>query len=210
MAYKYKAQIKNFDGFIKEFNLEKELAAVEKSVKADAAAAEARQEHLGSDDYKKLSDAFAIMEKIKWDEPVKRGRRVYDDAKFFESLKKQSDDGRVLSEKQIEALRKMAMKYIDRIEDSDKLKELLSLDDETLKKEKEQAVEVNEEVESALEFLGNITQWNEPEKRGKRVYDDKAFYESIKSQYESGKKLSGRQVYALKKMVEKYSEKTAK
>jgi DNA topoisomerase-1 len=210
MAYKYRVQIKDFDSFITEYNLTDDLKSIEDSFKADLLAAEARQEHMGSDEYKKLSGAFAVMEKIEWDEPTKRGRRVYDDGKFFASLKKQSDAGRILSEKQIDALKKIAVKYIERIEDSDKLKQLLNLNDETLKKNKEQDQEANKEIETALAFLGNISQWNEPEKRGRRVYDDKAFYESLKNQYESGRKLSGRQVYALKKMVDKYSEKTAK
>jgi DNA topoisomerase-1 len=46
-----------------------------------------------------------------WEAPTKRGRFTVDDKKFYESLKKQFNDKKVLSEKQIAALKKLADKY---------------------------------------------------------------------------------------------------
>jgi len=205
IAYKYKDQLDSFEGFVTDQGVEKEIADIKESLSLEHAAAEARQEHLNSDDYKKLTEAFNLMESIEWEEPVKRGRRVYDDGKFFESLKKQSQSGRVLSEKQIGALKKIAVKYMDRIGNAEELKRVLEIDEKALDASNENDPEANKEINAAMAVLENVKKWSEPETRGKRVYDDKAFYESLKKQHASGKKLSGRQVYALKKLMGKYS-----
>ena len=55
---------------------------------------------------------FQILENVKkWDKPTKKGRFSFDDKKFFLSVKKQHDDGKTLSAKQISALNKLANKY---------------------------------------------------------------------------------------------------
>ena len=54
---------------------------------------------------------FAALSQVTFAEPVKRGRFVYDDKKFFDSLDKQFRSGKVLSEKQVAALQKLADKY---------------------------------------------------------------------------------------------------
>ena len=46
-----------------------------------------------------------------WGAPVKRGRYTYDDKKFYTSVKKQFDEGRTLSSKQLAALEKLAERY---------------------------------------------------------------------------------------------------
>ena len=46
-----------------------------------------------------------------WAAPVKRGRFTYDDKKFYSSVKKQFDEGRTLSAKQLGALEKLAERY---------------------------------------------------------------------------------------------------
>ena len=46
-----------------------------------------------------------------WGAPVKRGRYTYDDKKFYTSVKKQFDEGRTLSAKQLAALEKLAERY---------------------------------------------------------------------------------------------------
>ena len=46
-----------------------------------------------------------------WEAPVKKGRFTVDDKKFYESLNKQFNDKKTLSEKQIAALKKLAAKY---------------------------------------------------------------------------------------------------
>ena len=46
-----------------------------------------------------------------WAAPVQRGRFTFDDKKFYTSVKKQFDEGRTLSAKQLNALEKLAEKY---------------------------------------------------------------------------------------------------
>ncbi|MEI3003759.1 MAG: hypothetical protein V8T87_03955 [Victivallales bacterium] len=49
-----------------------------------------------------------------------------------------------------------------------------------------------------------MTKWNEPKKVGRRIYDDKVFYESLSKQRSEGKALSDRQFAALQKLAAKY------
>ena len=46
-----------------------------------------------------------------WEPPVKRGRYTADDKKFYESLRKQFSEKKILSEKQVAALKKLVEKY---------------------------------------------------------------------------------------------------
>ena len=46
-----------------------------------------------------------------WKPPFKRGRRLMDDAAFYESLSRQFAQKRSLSPKQIAALKKLAKRY---------------------------------------------------------------------------------------------------
>ena len=46
-----------------------------------------------------------------WEAPVKRGRYIADDKKFYDSLKKQFAEKKTLSEKQLAALKKLVEKY---------------------------------------------------------------------------------------------------
>ena len=62
-----------------------------------------------------------------------------------------------------------------------------------------------EEVDELIRKMKTITAWIEPKKIRGRVYDDQAFFESIAKQRAAGKKLSEKQVAALKKTAAKYS-----
>ena len=52
-----------------------------------------------------------LAQVTEWAAPVKRGRYTYDDRKFYVSVKKQFDEGKSLSEKQVAALAKLAERY---------------------------------------------------------------------------------------------------
>jgi DNA topoisomerase-1 len=58
-----------------------------------------------------------------------------------------------------------------------------------------------------MAMLGEISEWREPVKRGKRVFDDGEFADSLKTQYARRKTLTPRQTAALKKMLASYREK---
>ncbi|MDA3798218.1 MAG: type I DNA topoisomerase [Kiritimatiellae bacterium] len=63
------------------------------------------------------------------------------------------------------------------------------------------------DVGKVLEMLAQITEWREPLKRGKRLYSDKSFFESIQKQYTEGKKdVSVKQLESLITMAIRYKE----
>ena len=66
-------------------------------------------------DTDKLQAVFAECEKVsKWNEPVKRGRRVIDDDKFYHSIRAQYDEGqKAVTNPQLESLVKVALRYED-------------------------------------------------------------------------------------------------
>lgn len=105
------------------------------------------------------------------------------EAKFVPSVQKQFERSGTLSEKQISILRRM------------------------VKPEEETEHPENEaDAQALLGALASVTTWNEPVKRGKQTYDDKAFIESLTTQLQTRHYLSERQFEALKKVVRSYQE----
>ena len=66
-------------------------------------------------------------------------------------------------------------------------------------------VEADPATAPILELMEQITEWDEPVKRGKREFNDKTFYESLSTQFKSKGTLSDRQLAALKKMAARYA-----
>jgi DNA topoisomerase-1 len=163
--------------------------------------------YAGAPETAKARELISLLEGVtEWAEPVRSGRRTYDDKKFFTSLKKQLDEGRPLSEKQIAAFGKLAARYAGRLDGGEKIADLIGVD----AKSAEPALppENAKEIETMLETLSKISKWAEPVKKGRRVYDDKDFFESLNRQYASRKNLSPKQVAALKRLAAKYADKT--
>ncbi len=64
-----------------------------------------------------------------------------------------------------------------------------------------------EKFDVVFALLDKVTNWKEPKTVGKRVYDDKAFVESVRSQYVEGKKpMSARQLEYLVRMALMYEQ----
>jgi predicted RNA-binding Zn-ribbon protein involved in translation (DUF1610 family) len=75
---------------------------------------------------------LTMLETVKqWAEPVKRGKRSFDDREFVESLAKQFKTKNSLSPRQIAALRKLLPKYAAQIPDYAKRSEQLGLQAKT-------------------------------------------------------------------------------
>lgn len=74
----------------------------------------------------KFAAVFDLLAQVSaWKEPKKVGKRVYDDKAFVESVRKQYDEGKPMSARQLEYLVRMALLYAAQIEDCEaKLKEL--------------------------------------------------------------------------------------
>lgn len=59
--------------------------------------------------------------------------------------------------------------------------------------------------DAVFAMLDEVKEWREPQKVGKRTYDDKAFVESVKKQRDGGRPLSARQLDFLARMVSRYA-----
>jgi hypothetical protein len=70
----------------------------------------------------KFLELFAYLDEIaKWNEPVKRGKYIYDDKVFFDSVKKQfADKSKAMTVRQLQALVKLAVSYVDQIADGER------------------------------------------------------------------------------------------
>ncbi len=171
---------------------------------------------------------FRKMEHVRWAEPETRRGRVYDDQKFFESLKKQFDRSGTLTEKQMNALRKMIGRYFPDAGDATASgtagnssvsssvsgetdpgfqsgKGLASQEMESSSRSDLASGGGGDRAKTLLAAFEKVTDWAEPQKRGARTYDDKAFVASIREQFGKGKTLSPKQIAALEKLAVKYS-----
>ena len=219
-----------------------------------------------------------------WTPPLKRGRRVYDDAKFVESVAEQlNSGGRPVTDRQLDTLVKMALRYHEQIAGiRERMHKLGFVDlvaaEETLPPRPEtaskfdvlRAVDLSEEqrrfvasleqqvtsgrrlseaqinalnrvlISNArripqfeelcttlgltvtpdalapdsespllLAALSEIKEWREPTKRGKRVFDDQAFVQSVSGQFARKGALSDRQRAAMKKLILRYKAQIA-
>ena len=211
MAVKYAGQLPTLKSVAAKHAFTEELEAAIKG----RAESEARKEATAvtEESRQKYDRIFNMCSAIKWNAPEKKGPRVYDDEKFFKSLKQQAEGGKELSEKQIGALKNMISKYKEQITDKDTLAEFTgasasSDDAEGGASDSAGAAAVpSAEVTALLAQLESVETWGEPVKKGKRVYDDKSFYESLKRQHEGGRVLSDKQLAALKKLASKYAAK---
>ena len=152
-----------------------------------------------------LLDIFKAFDTVKFAEPVVRRGRTFDDKKFFDSLRKQAESGKLLSDKQLEALGKIAQRYRESITDYPALAKALDLpEEETPELDNAQSAASADDTAALIEELAKVTNWNPPERRGRRTFDDKAFYASLAEQFNNGRKLSDKQLAALKKLAERY------
>ena len=140
-----------------------------------------------------------LLDGVKFDEPIKKGKRVYDDGKFYTSLKQQVNNGKSLSDKQLKVLMTFLEKYKLQIDSYDEKVELLELDIK---------VNIDEEryanLKKLMSLFDEIKVWKEPVKKGKKVFDDCTFIESLRQQLKARYNLSDKQVMLAKKTLKKY------
>ncbi|HBC85508.1 MAG TPA: type I DNA topoisomerase [Lentisphaeria bacterium] len=63
-----------------------------------------------------------------------------------------------------------------------------------------------EKADKILHIFDSVQAWKEPEKRGRRTYDDKKFVDSVKAQFEKNGGISEKQWSALIRLSDKYKE----
>jgi DNA topoisomerase-1 len=140
-------------------------------------------------------DILAALDQVKeWTEPVKRGRRTYDDSETVKSVREKFEADGQITQRQQQMLFGLACKYVEQIGGEQVV---------SLKLEKPEAPRT--ETHRKLELLAHI-EFAPARKIGKRTYDDKKFCESLRQQVQNGRRLSDRQAAALDSVLTKYSE----
>lgn len=234
-------------------------------------------------DKSKFEAVFSLLSSVTmWKEAKKVGKRIYDDRAFVESVRRQADEGKPLSARQLDFLVRMAVMYSDQIPDFDaRLKEygltsgsqaqpekadeglvkycfelmdriggmmknpfLKSLRDQVDRgrglspkqfsvlaravgenaSSLDDCAEIRAKLEpfvpggfsktendpvvpGLLKLMSTVTEWRDPSKKGKKVYDDRSFVESLAEQYDRRHSLSARQIMALKRVAVAYKDK---
>ena len=108
-----------------------------------------------------------------------------------------------MSEKQLAALKRMAIKYRSQLIEPEKLFALLQITEVPAAAESDEA-QAAVDVDEVLAFLATVKNWVTPVKRGRFTFDDKKFYQSVAKQHRDGKVLSDKQINALAKLAAKY------
>lgn len=117
---------------------------------------------------------------------------------FVTSLQERVAANRALTSAQVKALDGVVLRFGDRIENFEALRETLQVGEKELAERKQS--------QRLLEALKHVTEWRDPVQRGKRVFDDKAFYESLQGHFASKGFLSERQNAALGRLVKRYRD----
>ena len=159
-----------------------------------------------------LAFVFAALSKVEFAKPEGKGKRVFDEHKFFLSLQQQHDSGKALSEKQLAVLKRMAEKYSAQLKDEPGIREFIGAGPAGTAQQSGAPIESvsaadNSSAEALLKELMAVKEWAAPVKRGRFTYDDKKFFTSVKKQFDEGKLLSAKQLAALEKMADRYRKK---
>lgn len=214
MALKYESQLADLKECASSCGFAKELEAMRAENEARLALAEEwrkkREEaRKAAPSQEYLGEVMNALKAVEFAPPEKGARRFFDEKKFFQSLLDQYSKGNVLSEKQLNVLKRMVVKYKDSLPAYEKIASLMQIVPEGEGSSPENsggtAPVPMGEVDELIGKMKEIRNWNEPKKIRGRVYDDKAFFESLAKQRASGKTLSEKQVAALKKTAAKYS-----
>lgn len=122
---------------------------------------------------------------------------------FLKSLRDQVDRGRGLSLKQFSVLARAVGENASSLEDCDEIRSKLG----PYVAGGFSSNERDPSILGLLELMKEVTEWREPSKKGKKVYDDKSFVDSLAEQYERRRSLSTRQIMALKRVAVAYKDK---
>ncbi len=121
------------------------------------------------------------------------------DLTFVRSLDEQASTGRELTERQSFALTRILLKYAERMPDFENLRSEFGLPAPA--PQEDPAI-----IRRTLELFGQVSKFRDPVKRGKWIWDDKKFLESLRNQFEKRGDLSPKQVALLRKMATTYRE----
>ncbi len=204
LALKYEDQVPELAALAKKYNFSSEITDLKEDIKLKDIERKKNSEELAQKT-KKYQTTFKLFENIEFDK-----ENSFDEASFIKSLSDQVDSGRNLSTKQLYVFKKIGIANKDAMSDFHLFSELLEISESEINSINSKSNidnEKKEEIEKYIKILENTNSWDEPIQKGKRKYDDKSFYSSLKKQFETKKNLSPKQYYALKKLVSKYEKK---
>ena len=140
-----------------------------------------------------------------WQPPMKRGTKtVYSDEKFVESIRRQfGEKKRPISGRQQDALARLVFRYKSQIPGVEALVADLKLVEPA--SEAGSGEPPRQETIAKLALLEKV-EFDPPRKFGKKVYDDREFCASLRSQVGGGKRLSLAQIAYLDKILRKYGK----
>lgn len=171
---------------------------------------------------REVIDALAALPADKWEPPVTRKGRTYDDRAFFEDVAKGFRERGRIFPKALAALERMLARYKAALPAAAAVMEKYGIAEakprrasrsaETSPSAASQNVEASPSApgpapapdpraDALLAFFDTVTEWHP--KRGR--FDDKKFVASIRSQHKRGKVLSEKQLAALEKMRDRYT-----
>lgn len=161
----------------------------------------AKTQHIDGDELKALLDLAAEIKDFR--PPVKIGKKVYDDQNFVREISEAYEEKGEVTERQMEYLRKIVVRYPDQIEalTSERAEELGLTD--LIARENEANKPPDETTWLKLAMLDGL-EFAPPRKIGKKTYNDADFAGSLRQQVEGGKRLTDNQVYYLEKLILKY------
>ena len=201
IAAKYRSRLPGIEEAVRRYGFEQELnAAADKlsarleAIKERRAEQEAAVQKPDADP--RLDAVFQAAEKVKWNKPERIRGRVYDDASFVESLRKQYASGKTLSAKQIAALLRVIRKYPGQFPEN-------GLAAAAPVPPPNPAAKA--QIDSLLNAFRSFESWNEPTVRRGRTFSDRDFIASLAKQHAAGKVLSEKQIAALERMAGKYN-----
>lgn len=210
LAYQYRDQIPEYGLKMSELGVNPEAASGAADSQAHGESADPKVQAEKAAEMEVFKELLSILQTVKTADPEterRRGGRKFDDKKFISSIKNQLEDGRILSDKQVNAVKKLTVKYKDQITDFESLSAKLKLGEgasESGTKGSPASGANAEEIQKLIDQLAGITEWETPVKKGFRTFDDKSFYGSLSKQFAAKKNLSEKQLAALKKIVGKY------
>jgi len=151
---------------------------------------------------KMLTSLSAVRD---WQPPMKRGTKiVYSDEKFVESIRRQfTEKKRPISARQHDALARLIFRYQDQMPGAKALIDELKLVEP--EGEAERNAPPRPETVAKLALLEPV-EFDPARTFGKKVYDDREFCASLRSQVEGGKRLSPAQISYLDKILRKYAK----
>ena len=153
----------------------------------------------------KVKTILELFRHVKeWAPGTTSGKRTYSDEEFVKSVREQLDSGKAVSDRQWNALQRMASRYMEHVPELKAAATELGLTAEMAAASKP-AEPASPMTLKKIELLKGVN-FGEPRKFGRRTFDDKKFFESLRKQAEGGRGLSEKQIAVLDRMLRKYAE----